>query len=250
MHFIIIGLVLIKFIITSAEELTTDIGFAHRSLLRNEDRAYNLNLKVPDSPLMLFDRIQPRKDVYLRDYAKSRQEESSNETSTAVEGCLCDNGVCKCCTGYVMGLFNQKACMQVTYNPGDFAFDVAMTLNERVLYENTMSGKNPQPVCINPPRLTNLKLCGKFYNVFFPGRNFHFCLSMYGQWRKIELFNIDFDCLRMGAQGIAMVKPDDGGGLPIASPLGGVDAVVDAGQDDIEDYDENLVRSLFNIFDR
>lgn len=54
---------------------------------------------------------------------------------------------------------------------------------------------------------------------------------------------------RMGAQGIAMVKPEDGGALPITNPLGGVDAVVDAGEDDIEDYDENLVRSLFDIFD-
>lgn len=54
---------------------------------------------------------------------------------------------------------------------------------------------------------------------------------------------------RMGAQGIAMVKPDEAGGLPISNPHGGVDAVVDAGEDDIEDYDENLVRSLFGIFD-
>lgn len=53
----------------------------------------------------------------------------------------------------------------------------------------------------------------------------------------------------MGAQGIAMVKPDEAGGLPISNPHGGVDAVVDAGEDDIEDYDENLVRSLFGIFD-
>lgn len=39
-----------------------------------------------------------------------------------------------------MDLLNQKACMKVTYHPGDFAFDVAMSLNNRVLYENSMSG--------------------------------------------------------------------------------------------------------------
>lgn len=53
----------------------------------------------------------------------------------------------------------------------------------------------------------------------------------------------------MGANGIAMMKPDESGGLVIPNPQGGVDAVIDSG-DDIEDYDENLVKSLFNIFDR
>ena len=56
----------------------------------------------------------------------------------------------------------------------------------------------------------------------------------------------------MGANGIAMVKPYDDVGIPIANPGGqpGVDAVVDAGEDDIEDYDENVVRSILSLFDR
>lgn len=52
----------------------------------------------------------------------------------------------------------------------------------------------------------------------------------------------------MGANGIAMMKPEQNGGLTIPNPQGGVDAVIDAGDDDIEDYDENVVKSLFNIF--
>lgn len=59
-----------------------------------------------------------------------------------------------------------------------------------------ISGKNPKPICISPPRLSNLKVCARFYNVFFPGRNFHFCLGMNGQWRSIQLFDMTFDCLR------------------------------------------------------
>lgn len=55
---------------------------------------------------------------------------------------------------------------------------------------------------------------------------------------------------RMGANGVAMVGPDEGGGLPIANPQGGVDAVIDSGDDDIDDYDENVVRSLLgDLFD-
>ncbi|KPI97546.1 hypothetical protein RR46_07293 [Papilio xuthus] len=139
--------------------------------------------------------------------------------------------------------------MKITYHPGDFAFDVAMSMNDRILYENSMSGKNPRPMCISPPRMPNLKVCARLYNVFFPGRNFHFCLAMNGRWRSVELFNIAFDCLRMGANGLAMLKPDEDGGLTIPNPQGGVDAVIDAGEDDIEEYDENLVRSLLDTLD-
>ncbi|CAK1544583.1 unnamed protein product [Leptosia nina] len=186
-------------------------------------------------------------------FPNARQDTSDeeDESSTPNRRCNCAMGVCKCCTGYVLNLFNQKACMKVTYHPGDFAFDVAMSMNDRILYENSMSGKNPRPICINPPRMPNLKVCARFYNVFFPGRNFHFCLGMTGKFRALELFNLTFDCLRMGANGIVRVKPEENGGLPIPNPQGGVDAVIDAGEDDIEEYDEqNIVRSLLEVFDR
>ncbi|XP_075970657.1 uncharacterized protein LOC142973023 [Anticarsia gemmatalis] len=212
-------------------------------------------MEVPDSFLLMIDEIPKNASMaalnppILR-HKQARQNSSSSSSSSDNRRCVCQMGVCKCCTGYVMDLLNQKACMRVTYHPGDFAFDVAMSLNNRVLYENSLSGKNPRPICISPPRISSLKVCAKFYNVFFPGRNFHFCLAMIGQWRSLELFNFAFDCLRMGANGIAMVNPGDNGGLPIASPSGGVDAVIDEGEEDIEDYDENVVKSLLDLFDR
>lgn len=80
---------------------------------------------------------------YARHNLKQSEQNSTNTSSETAVGrpCTCSLGVCKCCTGYVLDLFNQKACMKVTYHPGDFAFDVAMSLNDRVLYENSMSGE-------------------------------------------------------------------------------------------------------------
>ncbi|KAJ8735425.1 hypothetical protein PYW07_007045 [Mythimna separata] len=208
-------------------------------------------MEVPDDFLLMLDQLRSNSTLMATTLSRQNQE-GQNGTSSNNRRCVCDKGVCKCCTGYFLDLLKQKACMRITYHPGDFAFDVAMSLNNRVLYENSLSGKNPRPICISPPRMNNLKVCAKFYNVFFPGRNFHFCLAMTGQWRSFELFNFAFDCLRMGANGIAMVKPFDDVGIPIATPQGqgGVDAVVDAGEDDIEDYDENVVRSILSLFDR
>ncbi|CAG4965419.1 unnamed protein product [Colias eurytheme] len=214
----------------------------------------NLNNQESEWPdnSALVSRLKMGNFTILSHFARQEQEDGQNGSSTSTNRrCTCSLGVCKCCTGYVLDLFKQKACMRVTYHPGDFAFDVAMSMNDRILYENSISGKNPRPICINPPRMPNLKICARFYNVFFPGRNFHFCLAMTGRWRSLELFNLVFDCLRMGANGLAMVRPEENGGLPIPNPQGGVDAVIDAGEDDIEEYDEqNIVRSLLEIFDR
>ncbi|XP_045450567.1 uncharacterized protein LOC123659367 [Melitaea cinxia] len=207
------------------------------------------NIEVPDSPLMLLDGLSLRQLSTLSYYGRQNPETSA-QNSTSSRRCSCSLGVCKCCTGYLLDLINQKACMKITYHPGDFAFDVAMSMNDRILYENSVSGKNPRPICISPPRISSLKVCAKFYNVFFPGRNFHFCLAMSGKWRSFQLFNFVFDCLRMGANGIVMIGPEENGGIVVPNPQGGVDAVIDAGEDDIEDYDENVVKSLLDIFDK
>ncbi|XP_026320206.1 uncharacterized protein LOC113230476 isoform X2 [Hyposmocoma kahamanoa] len=212
-------------------------------------KLHRLNLKK-STTISYMGRARPKQtQVTVAPATAITNSSSSSSSSEESRPCTCTLGVCKCCTGLIMDLFNQKACMRVTYHPGDFAFDVAMSWNDRILYENSLTGKNPRPICISPPRMNNLKVCAKFYNVFFPGRNFHFCLAMFGQWRKLELFNMAFDCLRMGADGLAMMRPEDNGGITIPNPQGGVDAVVDSG-DDIEDYDENVVKSLLDLFDR
>lgn len=97
-------------------------------------------MEVPDDFLLMLDQL--RSNSSLMETTLSRQnQETQNGTSSTNRRCVCDKGICKCCTGYFLDLLNQKACMRVTYHPGDFAFDVAMSLNNRVLYENSLSGE-------------------------------------------------------------------------------------------------------------
>ncbi|XP_077294496.1 uncharacterized protein LOC143917007 [Arctopsyche grandis] len=166
---------------------------------------------------------------------------STNQTQQVNGPCTCKTGQCTCCTGPILDLIQQKACMKIVYAPEDFAFDFSMLLNNRVMYQNKVSGKNPPPACISIPRLDSLRLCAKFSNVYFAGRNLHVCMGMNGRWNSYELFAFSFDCLRMGADGFFFLKPE-AGGFP-EGVNGGIDAVIDSG-DDIEDYDENVVRSV------
>lgn len=91
--------------------------------------------------------------------------------------CECNNGICSCCIGGF--LFNNKGCMKIKYMPEDFAFELRMTFNDNTLYKNTMSGKNPRPICISPPRFDRwLEICAKFHDIYFVGRNMHICLDV------------------------------------------------------------------------
>lgn len=79
--------------------------------------------------------------------------------------------------------------MNLTYIPEDFAFDFRMLVNNRVLYKNKVSGKNPRPVCVNPPRFEYVEVCARFYDLYFVGRNVHVCLEMNGNFEGYELFS-------------------------------------------------------------
>lgn len=54
--------------------------------------------------------------------------------------CHCLSGVCSCCTGILLDLLKTNGCMNVTYIPEEFAFELKMMINDRVLYKNTVTG--------------------------------------------------------------------------------------------------------------
>lgn len=94
-----------------------------------------------------------------------------------------------------------------------------------------LTGKNPPPICIRLPRFRFIQLCVEFSNIYFANRNMHVCLGMEVNWESFTLLDFSFDCIRMGLNGLAIVGPEEGGGLP-TSPIDEED------QTD-EDYDDN-----------
>lgn len=53
--------------------------------------------------------------------------------------------------------------------------------------------------------------------------------------------NREFNCMKFGSDGVALMSPEDGGGHPGYPPVinAGTDAEIDAGgADEIDDYDE------------
>ncbi len=79
--------------------------------------------------------------------------------------------------------------MNITYIPEEFAFEVKMMMNDAVLYKNRMSGRNPRPICVTPPRIGLIEICANFHDIYFVGRNMHVCLNMEANFQGYELFD-------------------------------------------------------------
>lgn len=102
--------------------------------------------------------------------------------------CECKNGICSCCIGGFF--FNNKGCMKIRYIPEDFAFELRMMFNSMTLYKNTISGRNPRPICISPPRFDNwIEMCAKFHDIYFIGRNMHLCLDVSASLGEFDLID-------------------------------------------------------------
>lgn len=88
-------------------------------------------------------------------------------------------------------------------------------------------------MCVNLPRIRFIEFCVELSNVYLANRNMHMCVNMGANWEGYSLLEFNFDCLRMGANGVAILKPEEGGGI---RPPNEED-------EEDEDYDEN-VRTL------
>ncbi|XP_053966474.1 uncharacterized protein LOC128868422 [Anastrepha ludens] len=149
--------------------------------------------------------------------------------------CTCDKGICKCCAGF-LSVIGLNSCTEVVYRPEEFSFELRMRVNNNVWFKRKVSGQNPPPFCFRPPRFNFARACIQFHDIWFVGRNMHVCMYLSGSFQGYELFERNFDCLLFGDKGVKIVKPEQG------YPVRPTDVDIDDGDDEIEEYDENVVR--------
>lgn len=151
----------------------------------------------------------------MKQATNSTSDASTQLTATRQGPCLCGGGVCACCSRILYSTWKQKACVNVTYDPDEFSFTAKISMNDRVLYTRSVSGKltieifarssgrlykcmfhilgkNPRPVCVPVPRIPVVKACVRFYNIYFQGRNIHLCLNMEGKFAETTMFKVSY----------------------------------------------------------
>ena len=56
------------------------------------------------------------------------------------------------------------------------------------------------------------------------------CVSIDGKFRENTIYSYSFDCIRVGTSGVALLSPEEGGGLGPPKPI-------TENSTDVEDYD-------------
>lgn len=91
----------------------------------------------------------------------------------------------------------------------------------------------PLPIPYLP---VNVEMCARLYDIYTPGQNLHMCFDFETRLFSATVLILHFDCMRMGRDGVALVKPGDAGGLPPSAPGSG--ATTTSPQIDSDVYDE------------
>lgn len=77
----------------------------------------------------------------LKQAANSTLNGTNQVTATKQGPCQCGGGVCSCCSRILYDTWKQKACVNVSYDPDEFSFTAKVSMNDRLLYTRTVSGK-------------------------------------------------------------------------------------------------------------
>ncbi|KAL1492610.1 hypothetical protein ABEB36_010847 [Hypothenemus hampei] len=137
-------------------------------------------------------------------------------------GCTCQQFTCGCCLGINLNQFqiNREGCMNFTYDPQEFSVSMDMIMDGNSVFSNSFSAKNPPPLCIPVPIPyipIQVETCAKLYDIYTPGQNLHMCFDFETRIEKAPVLVLHFDCMRMGNDGVALVKPGNTENFPSIS---------------------------------
>ncbi|XP_012139149.2 uncharacterized protein LOC105662325 [Megachile rotundata] len=114
--------------------------------------------------------------------------------------CYCKNLTCNCCaTLDIPKIVNGKTCVAVTYLPQDLGIKILLTLDGKELFSQTISVRNPPPICIVIPYVPVGKVCVRVYDIEVVGYKVHMCVDLVAP--RVN-YVLHFDCFEIGFGGI------------------------------------------------
>ncbi|KAG8236820.1 hypothetical protein J437_LFUL017277 [Ladona fulva] len=118
-----------------------------------------------------------------------------------VKGCHCVNYTCGCCSHLEEErvYLNATVCINATYLKKDYGVSVVFTFNKFVVFNETVSARNPPPICIGAPYLERyVEMCVQFYDLQASRKRFHGCLKAEVTMARVEVAKYDLGCFHIG----------------------------------------------------
>ncbi|XP_015126455.1 uncharacterized protein LOC107048021 [Diachasma alloeum] len=118
-------------------------------------------------------------------------------------GCVCIKNDCGCCETITWKTFgiDGTVCSNITYLPDDYGISLTLTYNDYVLYNETVSARNPPPICIGIPELEKLsaEICLKLYDLSFGKQHYHGCVAI-----KVSVYHVIHRIVNVGCFNIPL----------------------------------------------
>ncbi|KAK2576881.1 hypothetical protein KPH14_005507 [Odynerus spinipes] len=157
--------------------------------------------------------------------------------------CFCDNLTCGCCAGVNLTAvnFNRRACTKFTYDPDEFAVNMAFSMNEKEVFSSSLSAKNPPPVCIPFVYFPAITFCARLFDIHTPGRNLHACLDLETRVVNAPILILHFNCVKVGADGISLAKPGENFSNFVPTPNVSEPEIYDEVNFEQSDFEDSIV---------
>ncbi|GFW93359.1 DUF4773 domain-containing protein [Trichonephila clavipes] len=127
-------------------------------------------------------------------------------------GCQCVKFECECCL--VVDIpeikLDNTICLQTAYLSKEYGVSVSLTMDDKVLIKQSVSARNPPPVCLPIPFLKKyVHLCLTVYNLSISGSNFGACAKLdLLIWYLCKLGNVQIGCFDTRTHSLANPIPD------------------------------------------
>lgn len=115
--------------------------------------------------------------------------------------CQCSNYNCSCCMHTEMEKIklNATTCLSLAYLTKDYGLSIILSINGRVVYENTVSARNPPPICFAVPYLEEFaSLCLEFYDLQFKEKELDGCAKIIGKLAHVSVGVVRLGCFHFG----------------------------------------------------
>lgn len=115
--------------------------------------------------------------------------EQNNRTTVPnlVQSCQCVGADCGCCIYMNVPRIrlNTTGCVNVTYNPDQYALSFIVSLGDSIVFNRTISGRDPPRMCFTAPQFDRVaQLCLRFYNMSYGRKEVTGCIRV-----EAELFS-------------------------------------------------------------
>lgn len=121
--------------------------------------------------------------------------------TTLLHACECTKYSCGCCAHLEEPQIelNATICTNITYLVHDYGISFTVTVNHYTLFNETVSARNPPPVCLGLPYVKELAdVCVRLYDIDATKTYLHACIKIEARMKKILIAQYDLGCINIG----------------------------------------------------